>query len=308
MREPAIPLLPADLWWSIMQQIECPTILLVLSSTSHELANVLDDEFWDNRLFNAAVAAVHAIAWPRALTIRPMMAEQVLQIAKARTDADVGSARAAFFLVMPHMAEATVQVLSVSAPGLCLVALDRRAYDTTDFVERHPGGSHLMLNKRGRDVSEIFDAFPHSLRAHNLMQTQMLRFDGIAFSGGPGAPRFARAAAPQAWSMLGEARLVCDWVQVGCVARLQHGWQRIQALFEPLALRTKQGDERRAAEDGQQDGAGLRPSAREAIAVRQSHASTEFTIGVCALALGYGLVYAALPAALRPALVYSVQW
>ena len=119
-----------------------------------------------------------------------------------------------------------MQVLCVRAPDLCLVALDRRAYDTTDFVERHPGGSHLMLKERGRDVSQIFDAFHHSLRAHDLMRTQMLRFDGVAFSGGPGAPWFARAAAPQAWSVHGEARMICDWMKGGCESR----WQQIQAL------------------------------------------------------------------------------
>ena len=68
----------------------------------------------------------------------------------------------AYFHSMPFLAEATVAVLSKSAPEYCFVSFAGRAYDTTDFVERHPGGSELMQEHHGQDATPIFNAFPHT--------------------------------------------------------------------------------------------------------------------------------------------------
>ena len=118
MRDGAIPPLPADLWRSVLQHIGNPRILLVISSTSHELASILDDAFWEARLYSAALAAVHAIAQPRAVKISRAVTHEALHIARVCGNADCHCSRDAFFLVMPHMAEAVVQVLELSGHRL----------------------------------------------------------------------------------------------------------------------------------------------------------------------------------------------
>ena len=116
------------------------------------------------------------------------------------------------------MAESTVSVLSAmcppqapdGGPPLCFVSLDRRVYDTTYFAARHPGGEMLMRDHHGADVSAIFDAFPHSSRAHDMMRAHMLRFDAVEHIGAIGAPTFAREAAPLSWSIAREAAGLFD--------------------------------------------------------------------------------------------------
>ena len=49
-----------------------------------------------------------------------------------------------------------------------------------------------------RDASGIFDVFAHSEVAHELMRSEMLRFDSIAHVGRFGSPHLARAALPRA--------------------------------------------------------------------------------------------------------------
>ncbi|KFY96801.1 hypothetical protein V500_02283 [Pseudogymnoascus sp. VKM F-4518 (FW-2643)] len=37
----------------------------------------------------------------------------------------------------------------------CYVAIGTRVFDVTDFVDGHPGGGELVLEYRGKDVTEI---------------------------------------------------------------------------------------------------------------------------------------------------------
>ena len=107
------------------------------------------------------------------------------------------------------MATATVSTLRVGAPRLCLVSFAHRVYDTTDFVDRHPGGADLMQRYHGKDATKVFDAFPHSPMAHDLMRDQMLRFDAIAHVGRYGAPSYARTVLPRPWSALRDVEDAC---------------------------------------------------------------------------------------------------
>eukprot|EP00966_Prymnesium_polylepis_P159731 3691487-Prymnesium_polylepis.1 len=135
---------------------------------------------------------------------------------------------------MPHLAEAVIATLSKGFPELCLVSLYGRAYDTSDLVDRHPGGALLMQEHHGvrfpgssnpsrfrpPNVSRqcIVGSGTHpqfSTRTRNipamhtsdLMRESMLRFDSIAHVGRFGAPRYARQALPRTWNL---AREVVD--------------------------------------------------------------------------------------------------
>ena len=220
-----MPTLPHDVWCTICSHLS-PFDLISASATCGEIAAVASaPQAWDERLEQAATAALHAVVDPRLTdprmrihAVEPALAAEVVDLAQHM--AGVGGAHGvnSYFASMPRIAEATVSALRSHAPALCLVAFAQRVYDTTDFVPRHPGGSHLMQNYHGKDATAVFDAFPHSPHAHDLMRDEMLRFDGIAHVGRYGAPFRARHALAPRWSsqlvdelrdVAGEARSVC---------------------------------------------------------------------------------------------------
>eukprot|EP00736_Rhodelphis_marinus_P005449 Rmarinus@m.19750 len=43
--------------------------------------------------------------------------------------------------------------------AVCWVVLDSKVYDMTKFVNYHPGGSHVLRSKSGRDCTDSFDVF-----------------------------------------------------------------------------------------------------------------------------------------------------
>jgi hypothetical protein len=79
-----------------------------------------------------------------------------------------------------------------------------------------------MQRHHGADATPIFDAFPHSSYAHELMRDQMLRFDAIAAVGRCGAPAFAWHVVPRAWTPAREARAFVRELcyEVGCGVRV----------------------------------------------------------------------------------------
>lgn len=213
--------LPIDVWQLIWEQMG-PLDLVTLSAVCRAFRRgSLDDGLWERLLEDAASTAVNRIALPRQLEAGADVVSKVLRAA-ARTAHEQHGKRSAsrtnFFLALPHVAQATVSVLAAmppsaspdGSPPLCFVSLDRRAYDTSDFAARHPGGEMLMRDHHGADVSAIFDAFPHSMHAHDMMRAHMLRFDAVEQIGAPGAPSFAREAAPLSWSIVREATGLFD--------------------------------------------------------------------------------------------------
>ena len=48
----------------------------------------------------------------------------------------------------------------------CWVVANNIVYDATEFINRHPGGSYVLLSKAGTDVSKHFEW--HSTHAKNL--------------------------------------------------------------------------------------------------------------------------------------------
>ena len=205
--------LPQDVWRSVAAQLS-PYDLVVASGVCRDLHEVTKT-MWDALLTKAAIEAVENIAVPRGLDSL-QTAENVAEVrSRACEAAGRGMAgtseRTDFFLAVPHLADAVVAVLAQRAapersrrPPLCFISFALRAYDTTDFVERHPGGAQLMQRHHGCDATPVFDAFPHSFRAHHLMRSEMLRFDAIAFVGRFGAPHDARRAVPKKWTLARE--------------------------------------------------------------------------------------------------------
>ena len=218
-----LPPLPHDVYLLVCEHLD-PYDIVCAAPTCRELARAAQDEaLWEMLLRRVVARAVAGVATPRSLEVGPETIVRVRDLACYRASAalkgrwDSGPAapsgaslsamprRAAFFYVLPHVATAVVIVLASKAPRLCFISLAQRIYDTTDFVDDHPGGSHHMQRHHGADASPIFEAFPHSPYAHDLMRDSMLRFDAIAFVGRCGAPHLACDALPKTWTVTREA-------------------------------------------------------------------------------------------------------
>lgn len=201
--------LPEDAWLRVCEHLR-PCDLCACLCVCKDLAAAADDRIlWSSLLRNAVSAAIEGLVEPRTLAadVRatrletgPAVVAEVLEQALTMSRAATVPPRIAYFHTIPFVAPAAVGILSQLAPRLCLVSLESRAYDTTDFVEHHPGGSHLMQQHHGKDTTTIFEAFPHSSYAHDMMQHKMLRFDGVAHVGRYGAPLVASLHLPRTWS------------------------------------------------------------------------------------------------------------
>ena len=59
----------------------------------------------------------------------------------------------------------------------CFVTLKNRVYDVTQFVPDHPGGADLILNYRGKDVSEMMSditSHEHSESAYEMLEEYLI--------------------------------------------------------------------------------------------------------------------------------------
>lgn len=55
----------------------------------------------------------------------------------------------------------------------CWVIYNGFVYNITEFLEKHPGGAELILDKGGKDITELFEDenfHKHSSAAHNLLR------------------------------------------------------------------------------------------------------------------------------------------
>ena len=141
--------------------------------TCRELAAAAsDDAMWTARLHSAARCAVQSLVTPRRDDPRLLASdeelEHIIELVRARALSMAHKAasppasfraphttRMTYFYALPQMATAAVEVLKCSSPQLCLISFANRAYDTTDFVERHPGGSDHMQRYHGQDATPI---------------------------------------------------------------------------------------------------------------------------------------------------------
>lgn len=200
--------------WSLCCEQMCPHDIIIAAASCSDLAQAAQcDTLWSAKLNEAVLSALTGLAKEHDVDVdREMVAlthNRAWMLAKeACPDLDQLSKLNSFFHVIPHVATAAVGVLSIELPRLCLLSFAQRAYDTTDFVDDHPGGSENMQEHHGVDATRIFDAFPHSMRAHDLMRDRMLRFDGVAFVGRFGAPRSASGVLPRAWTASFEVTLL----------------------------------------------------------------------------------------------------
>ena len=231
------PSLPLDVWCMICSHLTSFD-LISAAGVCRDLAAVANvAQIWDDRLEHAAAAALEAVVEPRLTdprmrvqTVEPALVAEVVELAQHMAGVGGDGGINSYFASMPRIAEAAVSTLRPSAPALCLVAFAQRVYDTTDFVQRHPGGPELMQNYHGKDATRVFDAFPHSPHAHDLMRDEMLRFDGIAHVGRFGAPFRARHALAPSWSVGRELRDLAG--EAGSVCR---------ALTRPLVRQVRMG-------------------------------------------------------------------
>jgi 4-hydroxysphinganine ceramide fatty acyl 2-hydroxylase len=61
----------------------------------------------------------------------------------------------------------------LASPNKCLVTLDNRVYDVSQFLPDHPGGADLIAPYRGKDVSAIMSditSHEHSESAYEMLQ------------------------------------------------------------------------------------------------------------------------------------------
>src|SRR5579859_4782366 len=62
-------------------------------------------------------------------------------------------------------------------PNKCLVTLDNRVYDVSQFLPDHPGGADLIAPYRGKDVSSIMSditSHEHSEAAYEMLQDYLV--------------------------------------------------------------------------------------------------------------------------------------
>ena len=201
--------LPHELWLLILDNLR-PVDLIQVACVSRDLKRAAyEEELWINHIDRAKAAVCEGFLGSNA-TDEDRNRVGVTAAAFAfysDGDANPTTARIGFFFVMPHLAEAAVRVLSEKAPpGCCWLSIAQRAYDTSHYVEDHPGGAEIMRQRHGSDATTYFDAFPHSPHAHRLMKERMLIFDAVSYVGRVGAPHFARdAVVTYTWSAKNEA-------------------------------------------------------------------------------------------------------
>ncbi|KAK3683902.1 inositolphosphorylceramide-B C-26 hydroxylase [Podospora appendiculata] len=83
------------------------------------------------------------------------------------------------------------EVKSHNSKKSCFVTLGRNVYDVTDFVDSHPGGSDLVLEYGGKDVTDILkdeSSHPHSEAAYEVLDDSLVGFLPSDYLNGKSAP------------------------------------------------------------------------------------------------------------------------
>ncbi|XP_064599234.1 uncharacterized protein LOC135465813 [Liolophura sinensis] len=58
----------------------------------------------------------------------------------------------------------------------CWIVFRDRVYDVTAFLEQHPGGTDIILENAGRDVTVTFEEKGHSRLAHEILEQYHIGF------------------------------------------------------------------------------------------------------------------------------------
>lgn len=107
------------------------------------------------------------------------------------------------------------QVASHKSSKSCFVTVGRNVYDVTDFLDSHPGGSDLVLEYGGKDVSDILKdgaSHTHSEAAYEVLDDSLVgHLEGTATNGkANGAPAENGAAVNPRTGMSSEEDLSKD--------------------------------------------------------------------------------------------------
>jgi 4-hydroxysphinganine ceramide fatty acyl 2-hydroxylase len=65
----------------------------------------------------------------------------------------------------------------VSNPKRCLITLNNKVYDVTDFLPDHPGGADLITSMRSKNITEIMsneDSHEHSDAAYEMLESYLI--------------------------------------------------------------------------------------------------------------------------------------
>lgn len=91
------------------------------------------------------------------------------------------------------------QVASHKSAKSCFVTVGRNVYDVTDFLDSHPGGSDLVLEYGGKDVSDILKdgaSHTHSEAAYEVLDDSLVgHLEGAAANGKANGAAAANGAA-----------------------------------------------------------------------------------------------------------------
>ncbi|KAF7683082.1 Cytochrome b5 [Astathelohania contejeani] len=50
------------------------------------------------------------------------------------------------------------------------IVINKKVYDIQEFLDKHPGGSEVLIENLGTDATEIFEAIGHSPKAREEME------------------------------------------------------------------------------------------------------------------------------------------
>lgn len=82
---------------------------------------------------------------------------------------------------MPLQTFTPAEVKSHNTAKSCYVTLGRKVYDVTSFIDDHPGGGDLILERAGTDAAEIMRdvaSHKHSEAAYEIMEEYHIGFVG----------------------------------------------------------------------------------------------------------------------------------
>jgi cytochrome b involved in lipid metabolism len=150
-----LPPLPRDVLSLCCEHLR-PYDIIRLTVVSTDWVDVARGKaLWTAKLSEVVAAAVHGLAQPRDIEVDTALLARTRDLAwacavqRCQHLATVVHDRTIYFHVLPHVATAAVATLSERRPRLCFVSFAQRAYDTTDFVDDHPGGCGAQSHTSG---------------------------------------------------------------------------------------------------------------------------------------------------------------
>lgn len=63
----------------------------------------------------------------------------------------------------------------IAQPEKVIVGYKNQTYDITDFVKKHPGGKHVLLENNGKDVEQLMIENEHSSNAYKTLEKYIVK-------------------------------------------------------------------------------------------------------------------------------------